>query len=376
MFDFFNGILKKIKNNIYSNSSAPKKNGNVKFFRNSVEIESVKENELIKIVPLGYFPNHPDGPHEITSEHIKQMAENLTNGGTDVLFDFGHESIWNPGAIAAGWSPRTDVEAREDGLYIKYPEFTPSAKTKVADKDFRYFSPAYVLCAKDKLGKEIGAMLHSIGLVNKPYMDTEIDHIGNSFQFKNNQGESSMNKNLLKFLGLPETATEQEIEDKLKELRAKYELEETATIEDIIKKIEDAAKQNSSTEKKETKTNSASKTVEERLAELENKDEESKINSLVDGAVQDGKILPAEKEVYLNSAKNDFNKTKSILDAKKKNSALPQQITVNGAEPIDIKNPKSIAGKAVEYLNSEKAKGNNISYAAAVKHVTMGMEVK
>src|SRR5574342_202888 len=102
----------------------------------------VSAGEFIKIVPVGYFPNHPNGAHQIEKRHIDEMAKNFANTKTDLLFDYEHRSLWGD-SIAAGWS--SEVQPRDDGLYVKYPEFTNTAKAKIADREYRYFSPVYRL---------------------------------------------------------------------------------------------------------------------------------------------------------------------------------------------------------------------------------------
>ncbi len=304
------------------------------FYNNAVEIPAA--GEKIKIVPVGYFPAHHDGAHEVTKQNIQEMADNIKNSGTDVLFDYGHESIWNSSALAAGWSPKDSVEARADGLYIEYPEFTPSAKEKIEGREYRYFSPAYNLNSQNKQGKETGAILHSIALVNKPYMDKEINHIGNNSQINNG---AQMNPQILKFLGLSENATEAEIETKLNSLRNKNGLPETASVDDIISAIE-------------TKKDSAdpeTQSIEQRVAALENNSKENQINLLINGAIADGKILPKQKLVFMNSAKTDFEATKTLIDGIAKNSAVPNhsQVDTNNTGATKLNSIK----KATEYIN-------------------------
>jgi len=214
---------KKKSRKIYRNSILdffrPGGKGAPKFYFNAFRIE---KTDWIKIVPVGYFPEHPDGAHEVTKEHIQEMANNIKNGGTDILFDYGHESLWFMGARAAGWSPKDDVEARDDGLYIRYPTFTPNAQAAIDAGEYRYFSPAYRLNATDKQGKEIGAILHSVALTNRPYMDLEIDHIKNA-----EVTTMPFPKKILDKLGLPEDATEEQVEQKIDELAAANEVDES-----------------------------------------------------------------------------------------------------------------------------------------------------
>lgn len=149
------------------------------FHSNAIALADATDDEWIRIVPIGNFPNHQHGAHEITADHIRQMVENFRNSGTDLLFDIDHQSLTSE-TRAAGWSG--ELEVREDGLYAKYPEFTPATRQAIENKEYRYLSPVYALSKTDKKGNKIGAVIDSIGITNRPYMDVEIDHIGNSAQ--------------------------------------------------------------------------------------------------------------------------------------------------------------------------------------------------
>ena len=194
-----------LKINFFGRKSTKKPN----IFFNAFRIDDTDEGKMIKVVPVGSFPNHHDGAHVIEPQQIREMAENIKNGGTDILFDFGHDSIWNSSARAAAWSPKEKAEAREDGLYIQYPTFTKSGMEAIENGEFRYFSPAYLMSAKDKQGRIIGAYLHSVGLTNKPYMDVEIDHVANSQIAE--ETDMKISPEALAKLGLDENATEAQI---------------------------------------------------------------------------------------------------------------------------------------------------------------------
>jgi len=300
------------------------------FYFNATEI--AEESEFIKIVPVGYFPNHPDGPHEITSRHIQEMADNIKNSKKDILFDYGHESLWNAGARAAGWSPKNDVQARSDGLYIRYPDFTPKAKEAIENKEYRYFSPVYRLNAKDKMGREIGAILHSVALTNIPYMDNEIDHIQNS-----QEDIMAFSKEFLAKLGLPEDATQEQVEEKMNSvLAAQANQEETD-------------EQETTTEETEKENSQVDKELEERIRRLEEREkkaQEKAAEDLVNSAISQGKILPAHKEVWLIAAKNDFETTKQKIETLKTNAALPSQVQTAREDGNQEQKKNSIAAAA------------------------------
>lgn len=396
---------RKALDRIFKNSNRAEQ----KFYYNAIEIAAKADangtpQEFIKIVPVGKFPTHPDGPHEITPLHIQQMAANITNGGTDILFDFGHESLYYMGAEAAGWSPKDIVQAKADGLYIKYPAYTTNGQLKVDSKAYRYFSPVYCLEVFDKDGTEIGAVLHSVGLVNTPYLDTEIDNIGNS-KFKKLNGDQKMNKSLLKFLGLAENATEADVTVKLNSLRTEYKLADDAGFAQIIVAVNASAiegakvnaakkcpncgvnmsksgdtytcpdcgttmpvsKANSQALSQEEITNliNANKTFVQK--EIDRVKVEAEV--LVNSAITDGKIKPEFKDQYITDAIKNFAVVKADLDKRKKNSALPETLNIDKDKIADVTNPTAIAKLAREYKNAQEKLGNIISYPQAVNHI-------
>lgn len=318
---------------------------------NAVPISAVDDKDnFIKIVPVGNFPYHHSGPHEVTTEHIQQMAKNFTNRGLDLLFDYEHESLWFK-TKAAGWS--TEVEAREDGLYIKYPEFTPNAQKMVDDREYRYFSPVYYLNARDKQGNKIGATIDSVALTNRPYMDREIEHIKNDTN-SNQEDEMKYSAELKKKLGLPEDATDEQVDAKLDEV-----VEAATQVKDQVQDEKDDAKPDpdESTEELERAEALANSELIKRIEALEKREADvrkAQAEALVNAAVDDGKIVPADKEVWLDSALSDYDKAKEKLDARKKNSALPGRIRLpeNSKDQEDKSKVNSVAA-AAEYFRQQ-----------------------
>lgn len=334
---------------------------------NSITIDSVSNSDWIRIIPIGEFPNHPNGAHTITTEHLEQMAANFNSEGDELLFDYDHGSIFKADSKAAGWSP--DVEVRDDGLYAKYPEFTNTAKESIEDREYRFFSPVYYLNAEDKQGNKIGAKLHSVGLTNTPYMDVEIDHIGNSLAASNGLTENNdtdkrtdmkLNKENLKKLGLSEDATEEQINEAIANSEfAKPSGEEAgasgegaeAGASEPGKDGDDTPKVNSDEANEEllAKVNS----LETKLAEREKAEQTEKATALVNSAIEAGKILPAHKDAWIRAANADFDATKESLDGIKANSAMPGKVTTNNGD-----NPEGGNGSG----NDEDAFANAVNF--------------
>lgn len=297
------------------------------------------ETRFIRIVPVGYFPNHAI-PHDITREHIEQMAVNARDAGTDILFDYEHKSLWGD-TKAAGWGERSTIEAREDGLYIQYPTFTPAAANAIKDKEYRYLSPVYKFGQRDKQGREIGAVLHSVALTNKPYMDREIDHIGNS-QHSDQRIDMKLSKDSLAKLGLPEDATEQQVNEAI----ANFDAGDGSPAAGAQQSGCDNAGGNNGQPVANSALEQKIANLEKKLADRDERDTQQRDETLVNSWISQGKVAPADKDLILNSLKADFDGTKSKIEQRKPNWAMPKGVHVNSEASGSDDNKMSFADYA------------------------------
>lgn len=286
------------------------------FFTNTVEIDA--GSEWLKIVPVGYFPNHHDGAHQIEKKHVEEMKRNFDASKVDLLFDYEHRSLWG-NSVAAGWGK--EVDAREDGLYVKAPEWTARAQEMIAGREYRYLSPVYRLTTKNKLGIEIGATIISVGLTNTPYFDNEIDGVSNSSSAESDMKFSAA---FLARLGLAEGATAEQIEEKVNSLTASQPGDPNGN------KPAAGSPEPTPTEGDKPKAPAAgqAETLPARVVKpLDDAQQVQAAEALVNSAIADGRILPAEKMVWMNSALTDLGATKAALEAKPKQQALPGRMT-------------------------------------------------
>ncbi|MFQ5633079.1 MAG: hypothetical protein ACE5I1_30290, partial [bacterium] len=68
--------------------------------------------------------------------------------------------------------------------------------------------------------------------------------------------------------------------------------------------------------------NSRLDSVEQLIAQTD----AEKADALVHRAIDDGNILPVDKDVWLNSARSNYEDTRKKLNERKKNSALPGKV--------------------------------------------------
>lgn len=319
---------------------------------------------FIRAVPVGLFPLHHNGAHEVTREHVQQMADNFERSGVELLFDVDHQSIWGS-TRAAGWS--NAVEAREDGLYVRFPDWTAYGKPYVDSREYRYLSPVYFLNSLGKDGSDRGARIHSIALTNLPYFDErEIDYIGNRSpaqapEYSHDsppEEENIMDRKLLiNSLGLAETATDEEITAEVERLKANQapvpgpEKKETPA----TPATPPAAGDGDGEDDLAAKVNS----LEERLRARDEKDARDQAEALVNQAISDRKILPTQKATYVNAALADFAATKAEIDGMTSGTVTPQKLRVNSGSPADG-TPKdrfasSVNQSLLEHVNKQQA---------------------
>jgi ATP-dependent Clp endopeptidase proteolytic subunit ClpP len=224
-------------------------------------------------------------------------------------------------------------------IYMQKTGLSKSEITDMMDADT-------FLTDKEALKKGFVDGIVDPAVMDKGYVGLFVNLI-NDDEVKNKIKGKEMNKALLIFLGLPENATEQQINDKLAELRKQFNLKDDATITDIITASQAASALNLP----ESKNFVPRKEFDDLKLSLQHKENDD----LVNGAIADGKILPADKEVWLNNAKVDYAGTKAKLDAKEKNSALPGKIKVN-EEPEKVKSQKDIKDAAIAEIKSKMGK--------------------
>jgi len=293
--------------------------------------------EWIRLLQTGEYLNHPDGAHEVTREHLEEMIENFERVETDLLVDKDHDSVFMGDTRAAGWV--MEVELREDGLYGRWPEWTPWGEELVGSREYRYLSPVYSLTSEAKDGTPQGAKLHSVSLTNIPYMDTgEVDAISSNARDDDSPSsdpddtDRPMERDeLIDLLDLDEDATDEEIREALIDLK-NGEDEPEADPSDTDESEPDPSDSDEPEDEEEQELEEVVNSLRSEIQELKEQREEDRAEQLVNSAIDDGKIAPAEKYVWLNSARSDFEGTKEKLDAKDEGSAMPAGVDTGDGE--------------------------------------------
>lgn len=188
-----------------------------------VELSGVPKE--IKILPLGRVHSQK-GDFIVDEESFEFIRKQFKARKLDLVIDYEHQTLENVQAPAAGWIK--DLYKGEDAIIAK-AEWTAKAAEYLKNKEYRYLSPVVLVRKKDQKATAI----HSVALTNTPAIDGMFALV-NSLDIEDlSEGGNIMDlKELAKALGLPETATEEEIRkavadaakaaDKLKELDGKH----------------------------------------------------------------------------------------------------------------------------------------------------------
>ena len=182
-----------------------------------------KAESWIQAMPLGEYSHPVYGKIDITPERVNKFADNVNNKvrQTDLDIDYDHKEF---GGEAAGWVTKAEArlnesDPRQNGLWV-FVEWTAKAWEAIKSKAYRYFSPEFDDEWTDpKSGETFKDVLFGGGITNRPFLK-DILPLNLSEKFTATEGKLTMTdeqfKELLKLVGLDDTATFDDLIAKLK----------------------------------------------------------------------------------------------------------------------------------------------------------------
>lgn len=134
--------------------------------------DSGTKTSVIQVFKTGTWKHPVYGKFTITDADLRAMVENFKKyktPPTEMVVDFEHMSGSQQIAPAAGWVK--GLEAR-DGKLLATVEWTDKAAAMIKAREYRFVSPEWHMHMRDKEGgKDIGPMLLSIALTNRPFIE-------------------------------------------------------------------------------------------------------------------------------------------------------------------------------------------------------------
>ncbi len=102
------------------------------------------------------------GDYEFDEESAAAVMRNAASYGNKLTIDYEHQALSDP-PVKAPAAGRYSLEMRDDGLYAVNVQWTPDAKKHLSDKEYLYYSPAFL---KDEKGRP--SRLLNVALTNLP----------------------------------------------------------------------------------------------------------------------------------------------------------------------------------------------------------------
>jgi len=203
----------------------------------SLALQVAAEGGMTRLIPAGTFtaPRGAlagSGPWFMDESAAKPIIERAAARSTDIVVDYEHQTLLSEEngkpAPASGWIDHASLEWREDGLYGRI-KWTAAAQAAIDADEYRYLSPVFPY--DPKTGTVLD-LLH-VGLVNNPAIDTAIPalaaaRMGSGAYDLTHEEDTVDREALIKKLGLPENATDEQILAAITALQQKAEDAEQA----------------------------------------------------------------------------------------------------------------------------------------------------
>ncbi len=300
----------------------------------SVSLTAGAAPSEIRLLPAGRFAA-TDGsgrPADVSGgfwllddKAAADLVARMASRVSDIVIDYDHQTLYKEAngqpAPAAGWFKQ--IEWRPgDGLYAVDVRWTAKAAAEIAATQFKYFSPVFSYAPDGRV-----LALGPSALTNDPGLDglTDLSRAAMSAYFP--QEETPM-KDLLKALGLAETATEADALVALSALKATHTAALTAAaVPDPAKYAPVAAL---------TAVQGELAAANAKLVALTASQQTAEVDTVVAEALTAGKLTPATEAWAKDLGKSNLAALKAFIAAAPV-VVKPGDTQTNGKQPDGTK---------------------------------------
>ncbi|AWX14267.1 hypothetical protein CEP49_06740 [Mergibacter septicus] len=225
------------------------------------------------------------------------LADQINNLQIKLMIDYEHQTLFikqnGQGNPAAGWIERAEFIPGE-GLFADVT-WTEKAREHIKAKEYRYISPYFISDQSGRVFKLINA-----ALTNRPALHELIEAIAAS---ENLQKQEKKTMNLFeKLKELFNVQTEQEVEQRLVALSEQAKAANVA-VSDVYAQLQTEKQQNVALSEQVQNPDpckyvalSEMQALQKQVVSLQTQINTDKVNSLVETALSEGKLLPSQKE--------------------------------------------------------------------------------
>ncbi len=273
------------------------------FFARMPEEDPVPEE--FQVFPYGTVEIEGSGPFLVDASAMERVVERFAARGLDMVIDYEHQTEGGAQAPAAGWIKRLENRGKA-GLWAVV-EWTGRAREYLASREYRYYSPVFLISGRDKRLAE----LLRVALTNAPRLNWIRPIVAKNNGAINNSAieeEHGMEflRTIAKQVGLPETAGAEEVSGAVSRLQESAGAVACKEVLDALGLPEGSGKSEAVATihaLKQARLCGPDLTLE--VAALKRKLAERERDDLVDGALESGKITPAQREWAENYALRD-----------------------------------------------------------------------
>lgn len=246
-----------------------------------------------QIFPMGTFyrSDYPDGKLTFDRVWCEAIKKNWEKAGRPALpMDYLHrgeatDDLPLEQKIASGWVE--DMEVRADGLWVKN-KWTARARAYIEADEFRYLSPTFHWDGRDHTtGGKQGPTLYLVALLNDPeFFELPRVAAGSTHPAPEATGANTMDPKKLRLsLGLAENATDEQVEQRAKELS-----ENEAKLKAQAAESEKLKASNADAKKVIEASADEAKKLAARVQALEDEKESTAVDSLCASLIKEDRI--------------------------------------------------------------------------------------
>lgn len=305
-----------------------------------------KVPERIQLIPGGKNIAGVDG-RKWTLHDAAELCRRMNAKGSAFPVDVNHSTdlaapSGNP-SPAVGWFKNLSVE--KDGSVWADVEWNSRGQEALSNREYRFISPVFYSDGKKEITEILRAALTNTPNLSNPAINSQMPD--------EPAKENTMDKELCAALGLPETATK---EDVLAAISAQKAQLSAAQLNSAQTKTVDLAAYCPRADLNAMQERAV--TAEKKIAELNAAALKGKAEKAVDDAVASRKIAPASREEYLNLCSTEaglasFNaimaKTPSIIPE----TGVPAGNPPDGKNEVELNAAERSVKDAMGYTDKE-----------------------
>jgi len=286
-----------------------------------------RDERMQRLIPAGKFDARTgamagEGPWYMSERAAVAIQQAHAGRATDILVDYEHQSLLAESngkeVLASGWLDPMSFEWRpegdEPGLYGAIT-WTPRAANAIAGDEYRYLSPVFFY--DRDTGEVLG--LENVALTNRPGIDDKLVAALGARSLTPakpvtapQENDVTLLEKLLEKLGLSADTNEEAALGAVAALKSKADGAEAANTELAALRAKTTTETPDPAKYVPIET---MKAVQTELAALRSEFNTDKVGAIVEQALVDGKLLPAQKQWANDLGKKDLAALTSFLDS-------------------------------------------------------------